>query len=108
MTVYVDNAGIAATVHDPGSGRHYRSRWSHLFCDGDLDELHAFAARIGTRRTWFQDWPAHRYPHHDVVANRRLQAIRAGATAVTSREAVAILAAAFPAAQYRALKEAAK
>jgi hypothetical protein len=37
------------------------ARWSHLTVgpDGDLAELHAFAAAIGLRRAWFQDkpWP---------------------------------------------------
>jgi hypothetical protein len=91
MSVYVDDSGIAATVLDPGSGRSYTSRWSHLFCDGELAELHAFAARIGLRRAWFQGPPAHRFPHYDVTANKRAQAIRAGATEVTWREAVQIL-----------------
>jgi hypothetical protein len=47
MTVYVDNSNIAATV-----GRH-ASRWSHLTAD-DKEELHAFAARLGLRRSYFQ------------------------------------------------------
>ena len=48
MTVYVDDAAIAATV-----GR-ITSRWSHLIAD-DQAELHSFAARLGLRRAWFQD-----------------------------------------------------
>ena len=48
MTVYVDDASIAATV-----GR-LAARWSHLIAD-DQDELHAFALRLGLRREWFQD-----------------------------------------------------
>lgn len=48
MTVYVDDAAIAATV-----GR-VTSRWSHLIAD-DRDELHAFASRLGLLRAWFQD-----------------------------------------------------
>lgn len=106
MTVYVDDSGIPAAVTDPANGRTYRARWSHLFCDGDLDELHAFAVRIGMRRAWFQDWPAHRFPHYDVVAAKRERAIQAGAVAVTWRESVPILGTAFPAEQYRALKQA--
>jgi hypothetical protein len=104
VTVYVDDSGIRATVHDSGSGRSYSARWSHLFCDGDLDELHRFAARIGMRRAWFQDWPEHRFPHYDVTASRRARAIQAGATTVTWRESAKILGAAFPAQQYRALR----
>lgn len=60
---------------------------------------------IGDSR-WFQDWPEHRYPHYDLVAARRERAIKAGAVPVTWREAPTILREAFPAAQWRALKEA--
>jgi hypothetical protein len=107
LTVYVDDFGIEATVHDPGSGRHYTSRWSHLFCDGDLAELHAFAALIGLRRAWFQGPPEHRRPHYDVTARRRERAIRAGAVAVTWRQAAAILRAARAAATGQATTAAA-
>ena len=103
--IYVDDAGIQATVAD--GKRHYNARWSHLFCDGDLDELHAFAASIGMQRRWFQDWPEHRYPHYDLVAWRRLSAIEAGAVAVPWRQSPEILRKAFPVEQYRALKAAA-
>jgi len=48
MTVYVDDFGIPARV----SG--IKGRWSHLIADTE-DELHAFAARLGLRREWFQD-----------------------------------------------------
>jgi len=51
VTVYVDDLLVEATV-----GR-LRSRWSHLFCDGDAGELHAFAARLWLRRSWFQHDP---------------------------------------------------
>lgn len=108
MTVYVDDSGIQATVTNTATGRRHTSRWSHLFCDGDLAELHRFAARIGMRRAWFQDWPAHRFPHYDVTAPKRLAAVRAGAVEVTSRASVGILRDAFPGEQYRALRLAAE
>lgn len=55
MTVYVDDAGIAANVTDPATGRSYNSRWCHLFSDQiDQAELHDFARRIGMKRGWFQ------------------------------------------------------
>lgn len=55
MTIYVDNAGIAADVTDPTTGRTYSSRWCHLFSfEIDQTELHEFARRIGMRRAWFQ------------------------------------------------------
>jgi Protein of unknown function (DUF4031) len=53
MTVYVDDWRQAAKV-----GR-LNARWSHLTVGpfDDPEELHAFAARIGLRRSWFQDKP---------------------------------------------------
>jgi Protein of unknown function (DUF4031) len=82
MTVYVDDWRQKATV-----GR-ITARWSHLTVgpDDDIEELHALAARIGLRRSWFQDkpWPMQ---HYDVTESKRLAAIRAGAVPVTWREA---------------------
>ena len=43
----------------------------------DTEELHAFAARIGLRRSWFQPDPLH--PHYDLMGGRRQAAIQAGA-----------------------------
>jgi Protein of unknown function (DUF4031) len=78
MTVYVDDVRIPARV-----GR-LEARWSHLTVgpDDDIAELHAFAARIGLRRSWFQDkkWPR---AHYDVTESKRQEAIRAGAVAIT-------------------------
>lgn len=97
MTVYVDDAAITATV-----GK-ISSRWFHLVAD-DQDELHAFAARLGLRRSWFQDpltktrglrpAPGSRAAenwHYDVTAGKRLRAIQFGATPVTWRELVDII-----------------
>lgn len=83
MTIYVDTAMIRARV-----GRH-NSHWCHLMSDQiDPAELHAFAARIGLRRSWFQPgrtspgpvakpWPPG--DHYDVTEGKRRQAIAAGA-----------------------------
>lgn len=68
MTVHVDDA-----IHS------WRGRlWAHLFCS-DLDELHAFAARLGLSRGWFQRPPKASWPHYDVTEAKRLEAIRIGA-----------------------------
>lgn len=98
MTVYVDDAGIPATVGP------YKSRWSHLTAD-TREELHEFAARLGLRREWFQDpaapgrkpfparpgSPAAESWHYDVTAAKRAQAIRLGAQSITWREALEII-----------------
>jgi hypothetical protein len=72
LTVYVDHA---FAVGDWG-------RWSgggHLQAD-TLDELHAFAARIGLRREWFQSKPGRpQNDHYDVTRERRELAIKLGA-----------------------------
>jgi hypothetical protein len=90
VTVYVDDVGIQATVHDRPSGRRYTSRWSHLFSDTSDEELHALARRIGLRREWFQDDHDHglqTHRHYDVTERKRAAAIRAGAIPITWREA---------------------
>jgi hypothetical protein len=82
MTVYVDDWRQRARV-----GR-ITATWSHLTVgpQDDLNELHAFAARIGLRRSWFQDKPWPR-AHYDVTESKRQQAIAAGAVSITWREA---------------------
>lgn len=47
----------------------------HLIADS-VDELHAFAARIGLRRSWFQEKST---PHYDLTAKRREAALNIGA-----------------------------
>jgi hypothetical protein len=82
MTVYVDDASIAATA-----GPH-TSRWSHLFAD-TRSELHDFADALGLRREWFQDAPA--TWHYDLSEGKRARAIQLGAEAVTWREGADII-----------------
>lgn len=78
MTVYVDNFRVPARV-----GR-ITGRWSHLTAD-TVEELHAFAGRLGLRRSWFQDKGDGRW-HYDVVDWRREQAIRLGAVPIDLRD----------------------
>lgn len=66
MTVYIDAEGI----------RWCGREWCHLVADS-LDELHVFAARLGLRRSWFQE--KGRYPHYDVAMSMRDRALRLGA-----------------------------
>jgi hypothetical protein len=57
----------------------------HLIADS-VDELHAFAQRIGLKRVWFQD---HRHKHYDLTTGRMLnKALAAGAVMRTTRELV--------------------
>jgi hypothetical protein len=57
-------------------------RWAHLVSDRSYEELHAFAARLGLRREWFQG------DHYDVPAAARADAIVLGAEPVSGRELV--------------------
>jgi hypothetical protein len=62
-------------------------RWpksSHMFAD-TLEELHAFAKRIGLRREWFQD---KRLPHYDLNPGRYAKAVAAGVIELDRRTAV--------------------
>lgn len=70
MTVYVDDA-----VH-PWRG----DRWAHLLAD-TLDELHAFAARLGLPRRAFQNKTSG--AHYDVNVALRAQAIGLGAVPIS-------------------------
>lgn len=59
---------------------------SHMFADS-LDELHAFAKRIGLRREWFQ--LSHgSFPHYDLNEWRRAKAVSAGVIELDRRVAV--------------------
>lgn len=81
MAIYVDDAFV---LGDWG-------RWTgggHLQAD-DVDELHAFAARLGMRREWFQSRPGRPdRDHYDLDAPRRDLAIELGAVSETWREGV--------------------
>lgn len=56
----------------------------HLTAD-TLAELHTFAARLGLKRSWFQNDP--RMPHYDLVASKRVQAVKLGAVEISMVEA---------------------
>ena len=56
----------------------------HLTCEGDIEVLHAFAARLGLRREWFQDHPRH--PHYDLTRSKRRRAVQLGAVEVRAKE----------------------
>ena len=62
--------------------------WSHLISDVSLDELHAFAERLGAPRRGFDR------DHYDLPEERFALAVRLGARVVSSREIVRLLRAA--------------
>ncbi|MGV8932504.1 MAG: DUF4031 domain-containing protein [Luteimonas sp.] len=73
MSVYVDDAVT------PWHGQ----RWAHLMAD-TLDELHAFATRLGMPRRAFQNKTSG--AHYDITAAQRDDAIRLGAVAISRHQ----------------------
>lgn len=79
MAVYVDD------MHTSPLGKFGRMKMSHMMADS-LDELHAFAAKIGIKRRWFQG------DHYDISKTRRALAVHLGAKEITMREMAAFRA----------------
>jgi hypothetical protein len=67
----------------PTNIRCFKAGSCHLSAD-TVEELHAFAARLGLRREWFQNHP--KMPHYDLTKSRREQALRLGAVFVGARD----------------------
>ncbi len=84
MTVYVDQITTYSPTIIQGQARMWGNQWSHLWTNGDIEELHIFAEAIGLKREWFQ--PHHIFDHYDIVPSRRDRALRAGAVFITTRE----------------------
>lgn len=84
MTVYVDHL----TDYKKRIGR-CGPFWCHMTADTP-DELHAFAERIGLKRTWAQHVGKPTL-HYDLTASRRAKAVRLGAVEVTNREGANLL-----------------
>lgn len=80
MSVYVDALQRLGYVGRLGP------LWCHLIADTE-DELHAFAQRIGMKRSWFQGPPKHD-AHYDLVPSRRKLAVIGGAVELGRRDFV--------------------
>jgi hypothetical protein len=93
MSVYVDDA---VTLWRG-------TRWAHLMAD-TLDELHAFAARLGMPRRAFQDRTSG--AHYDVTAEMREQAIALGAVPLSRHRDRALLRAVIARARAQGRREA--
>ncbi len=77
-----------AILVDSAIWPHRGRRWAHLVSDRSLEELHAFADRLGLERAWFQG------DHYDVPAEVRRRALELGAQPVTASDLVRRLRAA--------------
>lgn len=78
MTVYVDE------LRDYG----IRGAWAHMWTDGDDDELHEFARRIGLKRSWQHEsrGMVGRFLHYDLGPKQRKLAVNAGAVEMPLKE----------------------
>ena len=100
MTIYVDDAGIAADVLNTETGQTHSSRWYHLISDQiDQTELHTFATGpLGLRRSYFQPGKALGKPdeydpggdHYDLTEGKRQQAIKLGAKPIPTTDLASI------------------
>ena len=80
MTVYLDD------WRQPARLGPVDDRWSHLLADSD-EELHAFAARRGMKREWFQHRAGRPHQaHYDLPERSRQVALALGAVPVTWRQ----------------------
>jgi len=95
MPIIVDDLAHWGRTYRSGAGSQAEQvgarngdNWCHLSStpdDPDFEKLHAFATRIGMRRSWFQG------DHYDLVPGRRAQAVKLGATEVTRLEMSMVL-----------------
>jgi hypothetical protein len=82
MAVYIDHAFLHGEWGIWSGG-------GHLQAD-TTEELHAFAARLGLQRRWFQHRPGRPdRDHYDLTAETRLRALAAGAISEDRRQGVA-------------------
>jgi hypothetical protein len=78
VAVYVDEA----------LWEHRGRMWCHITADS-VEELHAFASRLGIPRRAFQSRPGRPWvDHYDLPGDYREQAVARGAVPLTFREAV--------------------
>jgi hypothetical protein len=79
VSVYVDDVAM----------RWRGKRWYHLTADS-TEELHAFAAKVGLKREWFQESEYRREAdHYDVTDSFRDKSILLGAIPESWREGAA-------------------
>lgn len=73
MTIFIDELEKYPREMISLQARKFGRQWCHLWTDGDIEELHKFAQKIGLKRSWFQD--KKNFPHYDLVASKRFYAI---------------------------------
>lgn len=86
LTIYVDPpTRYPAEAMKDAQTRRNGPLWSHMWTDGEPEELIDFAVNtLGLKAKWFQDRP--RFGHFDIVPTKRDLAIRHGAVEITLRK----------------------
>jgi hypothetical protein len=59
------------------------TNWCHMWCDGDVEDLHKFAIGLGLKIEYFQN---KRLPHYDLIPSKRILAIKKGAKEMSLRD----------------------
>ncbi|MGW7617359.1 DUF4031 domain-containing protein [Streptomyces antimycoticus] len=89
MAIYVDEIRDYTLIAKARRLRH--THWCHLTADTE-EELHAFAKRLGLRRSWFQKKSDRDYRwHYDVTPPKRAQAVKLGAVEIDRHGVVALM-----------------
>ena len=70
---------IIDKLRDHGREGRLAGEWCHMAADTGVEELHAFAARLGLWRAWFQG------DHYDLRPQTRAAAVELGAQEVDDR-----------------------
>jgi Protein of unknown function (DUF4031) len=61
----------------------------HMATDGDIEELHQMADKIGIQRKWFQNKGTDKHsPHYDICKSKKQLALQKGATELNDREII--------------------
>lgn len=79
MAIYVDKLFVTIPK---GKAKMHGKLWCHMFSDGNEEELHQLAQRIGLKKEYFQK---HRIAnHYDLTPTKRQLAIALGVIEVSS------------------------
>jgi hypothetical protein len=84
MSVYVD-----PIVEYGGSATFRWTKSCHMYADTEK-ELHKMAAKIGLKRSWFQD-KGTSLKHYDLIASKRFLAVQNGAVEHSLKQMVAFM-----------------
>jgi hypothetical protein len=82
--IYVDPITTYNQKAQKGAERYFGNgkASSHMATDGDIDELHVFATKLGLKRAWLHQSSS--LDHYDLTPNKRALAVRLGAIEVPS------------------------